>query len=580
MKRILTFLLVALTATMAFAQPRSKAPREGLIVKNIPAFDQLMRHKNQSDPSVNRRTPEFPPEEMIMEQPEGESKLFTNQGMTVMPWGGVLEYYEQDPRVMQVVFAPDGKTVYFEKILTWLYEDYGWIKGELSEDGKEIRMPSNQYYGFVYSPGYPEWDIEEEFYGLRLSLVRYRAIDAETFTYDAIDDDIVWLVDEEAGTITLSPEVDGDDMLLGMIFDKPEDPSMHGYWSGYADYATVFTPLIISNPTPPEGKPVLDYGMTYTYDNGWNPTRIMGTLLQVVFDDNEVYIKGLSSQFPEVWLKGELADGKVSIPSCNIGINDWGNVYFFAPLVEEEMYGWIQKVPGEGDVVFLFDEETQTISLEEGKAYCFANNHYNADEEYVNVTASPFTEVAAVPMTPEIFRFEETPSWGDEEKPRGMSYFTDIYVPPLDVEGHFINPNKLYYMYYTDNDVPFVFTVDNYSFTEEVDGYDYVPEWTEDFTITPYTFKDEYQEFSNIRTYLRWGEITRLGIQSIYLGGGEEHRSPIHYFGDETAIKDKGVTNVTGEAVYYDLQGRRLQSPVHGINIVKLHDGTTRKVTK
>ena len=243
----------------------------------------------------------------------------------------------------------------------------------------------------------------------------------------------------------------------------------------------------------------------------------------------------------------------------------------------------MQTFPGEGDVVLLFDEKTRSISTQEGESFCFASNLYNADEEYSNVTASPFTEVAAVPMTPEIFRYELTPVWEeDDPRVRGLSYFTDTYVPPLDVNGNFINPDKLCYLYYVDDDVPFVFTVANYSFSEEVDGFYYVPEWTEDFTYIPYNFKDEYQDFSNIRTYLRWGEITRLGIQSIYYGGGEEHRSPIHYFGEEvsTGIKGNAAANANGQAACYDLQGRRLQTPVHGINIVRMSDGTIRKVSK
>ena len=48
---------------------------------------------------------------------------------------------------------------------------------------------------------------------------------------------------------------------------------------------------------------------------------------------------------------------------------------------------------------------------------------------------------------------------------------------------------------------------------------------------------------------------------------------------DEDAIKGIKVENET-DMGYYDLQGRKLNKPQKGINIIRYSDGTTRKILK
>jgi hypothetical protein len=48
---------------------------------------------------------------------------------------------------------------------------------------------------------------------------------------------------------------------------------------------------------------------------------------------------------------------------------------------------------------------------------------------------------------------------------------------------------------------------------------------------------------------------------------------------DETAVKEISASN-TNEAKYYSLDGKQLSQPQKGLNILKMSDGTTRKVVK
>ena len=78
----------------------------------------------------------------------------------------------------------------------------------------------------------------------------------------------------------------------------------------------------------------------------------------------------------------------------------------------------------------------------------------------------------------------------------------------------------------------------------------------------------------------------KLGLQSIYTGGGETHESEVFWFD----IKDYAATAINGisadgqNAVYFDTMGRRTNSEAKGLLIqqVRQADGTvtTRKVVR
>ena len=48
---------------------------------------------------------------------------------------------------------------------------------------------------------------------------------------------------------------------------------------------------------------------------------------------------------------------------------------------------------------------------------------------------------------------------------------------------------------------------------------------------------------------------------------------------DETAVKDVSASNIN-EAKYYSLDGKQFSQPQKGLNILKMSDGTTRKIVR
>ena len=66
----------------------------------------------------------------------------------------------------------------------------------------------------------------------------------------------------------------------------------------------------------------------------------------------------------------------------------------------------------------------------------------------------------------------------------------------------------------------------------------------------------------------------RIGVQSIYRGGGEEHYSNIvyHYFeGNDVARVNADQT--AGDVQHFDLSGRRVSDSHRGLTITRMPDG-------
>ena len=126
-------------------------------------------------------------------------------------------------------------------------------------------------------------------------------------------------------------------------------------------------------------------------------------------------------------------------------------------------------------------------------------------------------DVAAKPADPEILAVNNY----DAEKGYGSVAFT---IPTTDVDGNDIKEDKLFYQLYSDinGDIqPIVFTPEICEMLEE------------DMTIIPYTFTDnwDFQDRGDYKVvFLNYNfnkTYDRIGVKSIYTGGGETNESEI-----------------------------------------------------
>ena len=231
------------------------------------------------------------------------------------------------------------------------------------------------------------------------------------------------------------------------------------------------------------------------------------------FDGNDVYMQGLCTYLPEAWVKGTLDGTTITFATGQ---------YFGTYATSYEMY--LNILMGE-DVVFTYDAEANTLTAQ--NAFFLVDNSDYYFDSYRGAVIKKVVEKAATPANPAITSFENS-QWG---------YVVVFNIPLSDTEGNGLVSSKLYYTLYVEIDgevSPLTFTPETHS------------KLTESMTEIPYGFTENYDFYSNT-IYLNdlyskdWDKI---GIQSIYVGGGEVNATEIQWFEiekEEPADDDEGI---------------------------------------
>ena len=234
----------------------------------------------------------------------------------------------------------------------------------------------------------------------------------------------------------------------------------------------------------------------------------------VGFDADTVYIKGMSEYVADAWIKGvKNSEGAYEFPEEFLGIYE---SYF-------------------GDYEVFSQATSMTYDAEKDQFFCeefITVASGSAMDEYAEITLSRFTEVAATPADPKFLDFV----YADVTYPK-----VEFEIPLNGTNGEDLNPEKLSYIFFIqkgNEESPLTFTTDLYEYLEA------------DMTEIPYNFSDDW-DFYNGVVYLNWSEeIARtwekLGLQSIYRGGDEEHKSNIVWFDVKAYWEaiEEGIENV------------------------------------
>ncbi len=486
MKKALLLLVTLALATAASGQRLSMSPRQaGQPVKGKYEFSTT--HKSASrDGQVSMAPSRKAPArvDVITDQPAGELKTYQRSGGAMYTYWGYLFTAYQDGGAMQMVFAEDGKTVYLKDPISQAVANT-WVKAELSDDGKTLTMPLNQHIIF-----YPEVD-----YGLITAWIDV-TVDESGNIVTTVNPDIqeVTFTIADDGTISLNGSTGSvDDYTgsgVGLIYDDDFT------WAGYVDWESVYTPFTDTPVALPEGAVLEDYSMAYVDANG----NTSGKMVKVAMMDNDVYVQGFSSLVPDGVMKGALEGDKVVFPSnqyLGVGSNLFLNM---AGLDADYMIL--------DNLSFDCDAATRTMTASDILAVI---SGMNIQEGYDQPVFAPYADHAATPANPEVLSFVDNGELG------GYNYGT-FNVPTVDTDGNFINPNDLYYRIYFDDDEVFTFGPDEY------------PQITEYMTEVPYYYTDNYDiGVGGATIYFYETGFQRVGIQSIFRGGGEEHMSEIVY---------------------------------------------------
>lgn len=482
---------------------------------------------------------------IIREQPEGIHRLYMRSGgATYAPI--YFQTVTQDGISTEMVFSEDGTKAYFKNIISHAATDT-WVEGNVS-DGK-ITVPLGQLV-YWFDGGY----------GLQLALVEVKG-------------NITTYTSKSTGSVTFTMQ--GNDLYLEGTSANPDETTYvglgltytgqyNGEWSYYLDYETVLTYKDVTIVDVPKDLETSVYSMEYEQS---------GHLVNVGFKDNDVYVQGISeNNIPNAWWKGTVqGDGKLVFPLQFAQVYSTYLLYFCGADFQGETtadggttwnYLWT-----DGSATFDFDREAGSFSSQQAVFINNADDHIERGEIFRAPRFRPYTEKAGTPSDPSIYTYI------DYFDLAGFSILMPI-VPLLDTEGNFMDPSKVSWQIFVDDDEPFTLYPDEYKYlSEAIDEipYLYTPEQQVKFSRS-YIYEKAYG------IYIFETGFRRIGVQTIYRGGGEEHRSNIgwHYFGGD-AVHSIAADDPSGEMQHFDLSGRRVNNNHRGITITRLPDGRVVK---
>ena len=289
---------------------------------------------------AQRKAPTKDDHGIITNPGEGETKYYTRTGTGFYVSNNSV--YNEDQSGIVTILEAEGGKVYIKDPVSH-YAQGVWVEG--TRDGNTITVAGAQPLA---------WNTN---YSTTLSLNWANGQATETGkTFVRGEGDITFTVDDEAGTITLDGS--NEDKIIAIFWD--DDNS----WSGYGDYNSVWTlnteyePASTDPIVLPDGAEVQNW-----YAEGTGSAAVP-TDVKVAFVGNEVYISGLTSNFPDAWIKGTLDGTTVTFSKFQFVGMYSGTMPIWAVGADPET-GNLQ------DFTMTYDSEAKTLALDANQLIVF-----------------------------------------------------------------------------------------------------------------------------------------------------------------------------------------------------------------
>lgn len=530
----------------ADAKTATWAGEAQVVVVSIAANSQI----NSIDVTYTMEGGETPDPELV-ELPEGvETEVWSIEGTWYTSYGEALKVTTE--------MAFDGTDVYL-KGLPQYFED-AWIKGTLYEDEGYIVFPSGQFVGedesgYEFICGLDETgeltdivfaydEAREMLYQVTPYILENSEAD-EFSPFAYITQGLLYpgeLKTFEGAELPEGVETAAYNFTAMELTDAEEEEEYDGVRGRKAPRTSNVKSKVAKVEDGDDGD---EFNMeSYSFQ------------IQVGFDGKDVYFQGFTDDISDFWVKGTMSeDGTtVTIPANQYlgtydvgGYGMWTYDYYLAAVDEDNNIE---------DVVLTYDADANTFSTDQ--MLVLHDKWYTLGTPYQSFLAVDITmveEIAATPADPSITSM----NIADATYP-----YICLDIPTIDTDGNDLVVAKLFYtVWYEKNGTvqQFVVTADEYSKVEE------------DMTEVPYVYDDAYDIYrGGERFYINptdeaatW---TKIGVQSIYYGGGECNKSNI-VWSDE--LNYDGIVSISANgnnAVIYDMQGRRVANPVKGLFIM------------
>jgi hypothetical protein len=543
MRRITMLVVLALFATATFAQVQ---PRMGVanLQKNKVGMAQgtksSLKFANLISANSASATMKAPKKaDIITDQPDGT--LLDNlyrMGDSYYVFSGYLVAQHVDGAIGTLVEGSDGN-LYMKSPFSQ-FPSTGWLTAEKGTgDTVVVKCPQ------------PVYEQDGTIYYADKMVLTTLDDGSQTYVCDSLDNNMkfVW----KDGNLTQYTEG-----VVGLTNEAKQ-------WTGYADYNMQFNkmtdePVVadLGSATPE------DYALIYHPTD----TTLLGRIVSVAINGNTVYAKNLIDALPDSWIKGTIDGDKCTfLTKQYLGKDEiqGDHAYFMAGASKKVYDSYYNQIVDSfyfsNKIVFDYDATAKTLKSDSAMFANIGCNNLNAYTTFNRPEFKPYKDVAATPKDPEIIIFSDY----DAQAGSGLILF-NIFT--MDKDGEFINPAKLYYNMYLDDEV----------MTLEPDEYTTL---TEPMTDIPYDYSNGVDVKCSDAIHLLMFYSTgfdKMGIQAVYKGGNEVRKSNIVYYvitgiNNATASTAKNVKSVT----YTDISGRKVSNPVRGLYIKTetYTDGTT-----
>lgn len=422
---------------------------------------------------------------------EGATELtfYLQQGEFYVYTGSWSDYTEEMPSVT-VAFDTNNLTQVWVKGLSYYFPDT-WVEGNFDTSAMTITLPTGQLLGS---------DEGDNIYFMGIS------------SFEPLTEaDVVFAIDME-NMICTNEDIYVCEANAASISD-----------ANFGGFYTQWVPPMVYSATAPEPDVVVEVptglvtndwlfeAQKGVFDNDGNLTGFADYSANVTvgFDGDDVYVQGLCSYIPDAWVKGTKSGNQVVFPTGQYfgAYSYFGSSYkmYFVGLGDD----------GLSDVTMTLNTEGNQLSTEDWILINGKKSSINIYTLYGDpITLTEIPDVAATPATPEVTDFATNGSYG---------WVVSFDIPVEDTNGNPIISSKLYYKIYSDTE-------------HEVSALTFTPtthsELTADMTEIPYGFTENWDFYAKY-VYLNdlysssWNKI---GIQSIYYGGGERKESEIFWF--------------------------------------------------
>lgn len=532
MKKITLFAVAALVALAASA--KIEAPKASFTKfagkANITATDRMFADHAKGLKKASLKDGELPT--IITEQPEGELVQYNRkEGLEWYYSGGVNIYLQSG--LVNVVYSEDDNTVWIQNPVC-AYANDAWIVGEVVNGGKTLQFPVGQYLTYNEDYGYgvqvyymtPNQDTEN------ISMVYELATIDETYDFITYTVDGNYLVLDNVAAFNTSMAAYNDFTLplqgnvLGCAWSDDQS------FAPYCEWGTTMEMFSLDDvPVElPEGAVTEEFNLA-----GGVSGSDLSQKINVAFVDNDIYVQDFTGYFPEGWIKGTIDGDVVKFPAQYLGLYYDTYLMYLVGATYDSEAGF--ELTEDSGFEFSYDADTRTLIQQ--TPYILVTSSKTETGYYAYAYDLIISnEAPATPSDPTIVAFSEYQNHAEEGEEDNYYGFVIANIPTTDTEGNDMLLPKLSYRIYRDieGDTAVVaFGTNEITDLPSQGGYNI--QVLTDTGIATILYDEATADFNSI------------GVQAVYTGGLEEHKSNIvwHFIKEYAPAGIPGDINGDGQ---------------------------------